>query len=100
MLPLYEKAIHSGDREIKRKYFQSLIQLNSEKAFLMLKRLFSGQGPEMQRDIIIDMGAYGNMKAMSEFLTSQLDQKIYGLARKEILLYIEKINTRLSHKGK
>ena len=74
--------------------------MNTESAFSMIKRLFPGQDPETQRDIVIDMGVYGNRKEMSEFLTRLLDQKIYGLARKEILLYIEKINTCLLHKGK
>ncbi|MCX5705491.1 MAG: diguanylate cyclase [Candidatus Omnitrophica bacterium] len=99
-LPLYEKAIQSNDLEIKRNYFRSLIQMNTESAFSMIKRLFPRQDPETQRDIVIDMGVYGSRKEMSEFLKSLLDQKIYGLGRKEILLYIDKINTCLSHKGK
>jgi hypothetical protein len=97
MLPLYEKAIKRNDREVKRNYFRSLIQMSTESAFSMLKRLFPGQDPQTQRDIVIEMGLYGHLKAMSEFLTSLLGQKIQGLDRKEILLSIEKINTRLSH---
>jgi len=97
LLPLYGITIKSNDREIKRNSFQSLIQLNTESAFSLLKKSFPGQDPQAQRDIVIEMGEHGRLKAMTEFLTSLLGQRIQGLDRKEILSSIEKINTRLSH---